>query len=142
MIRKSCEIYEEFREPRNLRLRRSSWNERMEREYIKIYNIEEHMLYRKQELSSIWQNYYYYKYLDEIIHYLSAKCRVYTKYSVYEMLGCYLIGESNTEKMGDSKKIMEYRLNLKDKNLTLGEIYVCHCMNLPDCYSFLMLTNI
>jgi len=141
MIRKSCELYEEFREPRHLRLRRSSRHHRLEEEYIKNYNIEEHVLYRKQELASICQTYKYYKYEKEILHYLNKKVGIYTEENIYELLGRYLIGESNNDKKGDSKKIMEYRLNLKDKNLRVGEIYVCHCPNLLDHFSYMVLSN-
>lgn len=142
MIRKSLEIYDEFREPRVPRLRRSSRHDKMEREYIKIYNMEEHILYRKQEISSIYLTYQYYKYQNEILYWLNKKCGMYTEESSYELLGCYLIGESETSPKGDSKKIMEYRLNLKDKNLTIGEIYVCHCMSLFDHFSYMLLSNV
>ena len=141
MIRKSCELYEEFREPRHIRLRRSSRHHRLEEEYIKNYNIEEHVLYRKQELASICQTVQYYKYEKEILHYLNKKVGIYTEENIYELLGRYLIGESNNDKKGDSKKIMEYRLNLKDKNLRVGEIYVCHCPNLLDHFSYMVLSN-
>jgi len=142
MLRRSLEIYEEFREPRHLRLRRSSRHENLEREYQKIYNIEEHILYRKQEISSIYQTYQYYKYEKKILHWLKKKCYIYSTDIGYELLGCYLIGESCLEKKEDSKKIIECRLNLKDKNMTLGELYVCYCMNLLDHYSYMLLTNI
>ena len=142
MIRKSCRLYEEFREPRELRLRRSSRHPRLEEEYLKIYNIEEHVLYRKQELASIYQTYQYYKYESEVLYWLNKMCGIYTEESGYELLGRYLIGESNTEKKEDSKKIMECRLNLKDKNLRVGEIYVCYCMNLLDHFSYTVLSNL
>ena len=142
MLRRSLEIYEEYREPRDLRLRRSSRHENLEREYQKVYNIEEHILYRKQEISSIHQTYQYYKYEKEWLYCLNKKCGIYTEESVYELLGLYLVGESMVERKQDMKKIMECRLNLKDKNLTMGEIYVCHCMNLLDHYSYMLLTNI
>lgn len=142
MIRKSCRLYEEYREPRKLRLRHSSRHPRLEEEYLKIYNIEEHVLYRKQELASIYQTYQYYKYEGKVLRWLNKKCGIYTEESVYELLGRYLIGESNTEKKEDSKKIMECRLNLKDKNLGVGEIYVCYCINLLEHFSYRILTNI
>ena len=81
------------------------------------------------------------KYEKEILHYLNKKVGIYTEENIYELLGHYLIGESNTDKKGDSKKIMEYRLNLKDKNLRVGEIYVCHCPNLLDHFSYMVLSN-
>lgn len=142
MIRKSCEVYEIYREPRRLRLRRSSRHEELEKEYIKKYNIEEHILYRKQELGSIYQTYQYYKYQDKIMNLLNKKCGLYRDESIYDMLGCYLIGESNVEEKKDSKKIMECRLNLKDKNLTVGEIYVLHCVSLLDHCSYMLLSNV
>lgn len=142
MIRKSCRLYEEFREPRKLRLRRSSRHPRLEEEYLKIYNIEEHVLYRKQELASIYQTYQYYKYEGKVLRWLNKKCGIYTEESGYELLGRYLIGESNIEEKEDSKKIMECRLNLKDKNLRVGEIYVCYCMNLLDHFSYTVLSNL
>ena len=58
------------------------------------------------------------------------------------VVGFVLGRESMVERKQDMKKIMECRLNLKDKNLTMGEIYVCHCMNLLDHYSYMLLTNI
>ena len=142
MIRKSCRLYEEYREPRKLRLRHSSRHPRLEEEYLKIYNIEEHVLYRKQELASIYQTYQYYKFKPEILYWLNKKCGIYTEENSYELLGCYLIGERETEKKEDSKKIMECRLNLKDKNLGVGEIYVCYCINLLEHFSYRILTNI
>lgn len=142
MLKRSVETYEKCREPRKLRLRRSSRHNSLECEYIKNYNIEEHVLYRTHELASIYQTMQYFKYKAEILHWLKKKCCIYTEESSYEMLGCYLIGESKTEKTKDGKKIMECRLNLKDKNLTKGEIYVCHCMNLLDNYSYFILSNI
>ena len=87
MIRKSCEIYECFREPRHLRLRRSSRRKKIEDEYIKIYNMEEHILYRKQELGSIHQTLEYYKNKNEILFWLNKICGVYSDDSEYELLG-------------------------------------------------------
>tara|TARA_Y100000389_G_C17406456_1_gene488352 strand:+ start:975 stop:1403 length:429 start_codon:yes stop_codon:yes gene_type:complete len=142
MIRKSCKLYEDFREPRVLRLRRSSCDEELENEYIKVYNIEEHILYRKQELSNIYHTYQYYKYKNEIQYWLNKKCGIYTDYNEYELLGCYLIGESSTEGKEDSKKIMECRLNIKDKNLTAMDIHLCYCIKLLDQFSYYILLNI
>ena len=142
MIKKSHEIYEKFREPRRCRLRRSSRRPDIESEYVKIYNMEEHILYRKQEIASIHQTYQYYKMCDELIYWLSKICGVYSKESGYDLLGCYIIGEAVVEDGYESKKIMECRLNLKDKDLTKGEIYVMHCANLPEMYSYLMLTQV
>jgi hypothetical protein len=143
MIRKSCKLYEGLRKPRMLRLRRSSGNETLENEYIKIYNIEEHVLYRKQELANIYHTYQYYKYKDEIQYWLNKKCGmcIYADDNEYELLGCYLIGESNTEEKADSKKIMRYRLDLKDKNLTAMDIHVNYCMSLFDRFSYYILLN-
>ena len=106
------------------------------------YNIEEHVLYRKQELASIYQTNQYYKYKPEILYWLNKMCGLYTEESSYEVLCRYLIGESNKEKKKDSKKIMECRLDLKDKNLSVGEIYVCHCMNLSDHHSYTILSKV
>lgn len=142
MIAKSRKLYDEFREPRMLRLRRSSGNEQLETKYITTYNIEEHILYRKQELASIYQTYQYCKYGEKIMEWLGSKCSAYTEESIYDMLGCYLIGESNVEKKADSRKIMEYRLNLKDKNQGKDNIYASHCINLLDHYSYLILLNL
>ena len=102
MLRRSLEIYEEYREPRDLRLRRSSRHENLEREYQKVYNIEEHILYRKQEIS-IHQTYQYYKYEKEWLYCLNKKCGIYTEESVYELLGLYLVGESMVERKQDMK---------------------------------------
>jgi len=104
--------------------------------------MEEHILYRKQELVCIHQTLKYYKNKNEILYWLNKICGVYGDDSEYELLGKYLIGEWNVEKKGDSKKIIECRLNLKDKNLTLGEIYACYCMNLSDNFSYWLLINI
>jgi len=142
MIRRSCEVYESFREPRHLRLRRSSRRKEIEDEYIKIYNMEEHILYRKQELGSIHQTLEYYKNKNKILIWLNKICGVYNDDSEYELLGKYLIGESNVEKKADSKKIIECRLNLKDKKMRLGELYACHCMNLLDHFSYKLLTHV
>ena len=142
MIRKSCKLYEETRNPRMLRLRRSSGNETLENEYINMYNIEEHVLYRKQEVSNIYHTYQYYKYKNEIQYWLNKKCEIYADDTEYELLGCYLIGESSTEEKEDSKKIMECRLNIKDKSLTKMDIHVNYCMNLFDRFSYYILLNI
>lgn len=142
MIKKSREYYEENREPRKLRIRRSSRNIKIEEQYKKIYNMEEHILYRKEEIRNIHKLYEYYKVCDEVMYWLGRKCRVYNKESLYEMLEIYLVGNIKPYEKEDSKKIMEYRLNLKDKNLTRGEIYICHCLSLHDNYSYMMLTNV
>ena len=73
---------------------------------------------------------------------LNKICGVYNDDSEYELLGKYLIGESNVEKKADSKKIIECRLNLKDKKMRLGELYACHCMNLLDHFSYKLLIHV
>lgn len=138
---KECQnLYEEFRKCRILRLRRSSRHPKIEEAYINIYNIEEHILYRKWEISSIYSMYIYYKNVEELMYWLRKKCKIYVKETSFELLGKYLIGE-NDQKRVDCKKIMEYRLNLKEKNLRNGEIYLIYCMNLIDCFSYHILAN-
>lgn len=143
-IKECKELYEELRECRMLRLRRSSRHPKIEEAYMLIYNIEEHILYRKSEISSIYSMYMYYKNVKEMLYWLRKKCKVYVLESSFEMLGIYLVGENNVEKKVDSKKIMECRLNLKDKNLTKGEIYTYHCMeleNIMDRFSYNILAH-
>ena len=139
-IKECKDLYEEFRNCRILRLRRSSRHPKIEEAYLKIYNIEEHILYRKCEISSIYSIYIYYKNVEELMYWLRKKCKIYVRETSFELLGKYLVGE-NDQKRVDSKKIMEYRLNLKDKNLRNGEIYVVYCMNLTDSFSYHILAN-
>tara|TARA_Y100000389_G_scaffold204838_1_gene260053 strand:- start:367 stop:813 length:447 start_codon:yes stop_codon:yes gene_type:complete len=131
-IKECKELYEELRECRMLRLRRSSRHSKIEETYMLIYNIEEHILYRKSEISSIYSMYMYYKNIEETLYWLRKRCKIYVLESSFEMLGIYLVGENTVEKKVDSKEIMECRLNLKDKNLTKGEIYTYHCMELEN----------
>ncbi len=143
-IKECKELYEELRECRMLRLRRSSRHPKIEEAYLAIYNIEEHILYRNSEISSIYSIHMYYKNVKEMLYWLRKKCKVYVLESSFEMLGIYLVGENNVEKKIDSKKIMECRLNLKDKNLTKGEIYTVHCMeleNIMDRFSYNILAH-
>lgn len=139
-IKECKDLYEEFRNCRILRLRRSSRHPKIEEAYLKIYNIEEHILYRKCEISSIYSIYIYYKNVEELMYWLRKKCKIYVKETSFELLGKYLIGE-NDQKRVDCKKIMEYRLNLKEKNLRNGEIYAVYCMNLIDSFSYHILAN-
>ena len=76
--------------------------------------------------------YMYYKNIEETLYWLRKRCKIYVLESSFEMLGIYLVGENTVEKKVDSKEIMECRLNLKDKNLTKGEIYTYHCMELEN----------
>lgn len=143
MIRRSRELYDDLREPRRIRLRRSSRHPEIEIQYIKKYNTEEHLLYRKQEISSVYQMYQYYKSQDEITYWLSKKCCAYNKETWHDLMGCYLkydIEESDAAY--ESKRIMECRLNIKDKGMTKGEIYALYCPNLVDIYSYIILTNL
>ena len=142
LITKSRYQYEEMREPRMVRLRRSSRYPRVETVYVNNYNMEEHILYRKEEIKNVCETYKYFKNSSEIIHLLGKKCCAYSEESSYDMLGIYLIGYSNRDEIIDSKKIMECRLNVKDKNLTKVEIYQRHCGNLLDDYSYKMLSNV
>ena len=141
MLRRSLEIYEEYREPRDLRLRRSSRHENLEREYQKVYNIEEHILYRKQEISSIHQTYQYYKYEKEWLYCLNKKCGIYTEESVYELLGLYLVGESMVERKQDMKNngvSFEFKRQKSDN----GRDICVSLYEFVDHYSYMLLTNI
>lgn len=144
-IKECKELYEELRECRALRLRRSSRHPKIEDAYLKIYNMGEHILYRKSEISSIYSMYMYYKNVEETLYWLRKRCNIYVMESSFEILGIYLVGEKNGGEKVDSKKIMECRLNLKDNDLTKSEIYVCHCMdlmNIMDRYGYNILANI
>lgn len=142
LIKLSGKMYEELRVPRMCRLRRSSRRPEIESQYIKKYNTEEHLIYRTQEIRAVYQIYQYYKLQDEITYWLSKKCGLYNKETVYSLIGCYLVGETEEPYSSyESKKIMELRLNIKDKNMTKGEMYIMCCGNLPDTYSYNILTN-
>jgi len=142
LIKKSRLQYDETREPRMVRLRRSSRHPALESEYVKNYNMEEHILYRKEEIKNVYETYQHYKNSSEIIHWLGKNCLAYSEESSYDMLGIYLVGDSNRDEIVDSKKIMECRLNIKDKNLTKVELYQRHCGKLLDDYSYKMLSNV
>ena len=142
LIKKSRLKYDEMREPRKVRLRRSSRHPILETAFINNYKMEEHILYRKEEIKNVYETYQYYKNSNEIIYWLGKKCVAYSVESCDDMLGIYLVGDSNKDERIDSKKIMECRLNIQDKNLTKREMYGRHCMNLLDDYSYKMLSNV
>tara|TARA_A100001011_G_C14273837_1_gene828230 strand:- start:234 stop:668 length:435 start_codon:yes stop_codon:yes gene_type:complete len=142
LIKKSRLQYDKMREPRMVRLRRSSRHPSVETGYVKNYNMEEHILYRKEEIKNVYETYQYYQNSSEIIYWLGKNCLAYREESSYDMLGIYLIGDSNIDETIDSKKIMECRLNIKDKNMTKVELYQLYCVNLLDDYSYQMLSNV
>lgn len=142
LIKKSRLQYDKMREPRMVRLRRSSRHPSVETGYVKNYNMEEHILYRKEEIKNVYETYQYYQNSSEIIYWLGKNCLAYREESSYDMLGIYLIGDSNIDETIDSKKIMECRLNIKDKNMTKVELYQLYCVNLLDDYSYQILSNV
>ena len=142
LIKKSRLQYDKMREPRMVRLRRSSRHPSVETGYVKNYNMEEHILYRKEEIKNVYETYQYYQNSSEIIYWLGKNCLAYREESSYDMLGIYLIGDSNIDETIDYKKIMECRLNIKDKNMTKVELYQLYCVNLLDDYSYQILSNV
>ena len=101
LIKKSRLQYDKMREPRMVRLRRSSRHPSVETGYVKNYNMEEHILYRKEEIKNVYETYQYYQNSSEIIYWLGKNCLAYREESSYDMLGIYLIGDSNIDETID-----------------------------------------
>lgn len=142
-IKIAIHLYETTRLPRIPRLRRSSRHAEIESTYLKVYLAEEHILHRSQEIASIYEIYKYLKYRSEIINTIENMCEIFTPDNCRTILDIYLIGElSAPAESLNSRNIMLYLLDKKDKVSEKDEIYQEYCTELIDENKYAILSRI
>ena len=133
MYKKYVERFNKEREVRGLRLRRSSRHRVRESELIMEYNIQEHMLYRGEELCYVLECV---KMEIEIEKIMCACCPLLTGKVGEDLLLPYLlpcvsdIVKSCRSVLHDrSKDVMCYLLNVCEKSKSKSKLYIYldHC---------------
>lgn len=142
MIKQSMKIYETLRQVRPPRLRRSSRLPDIESRYLKNHLIEEHLLYRRAEISNIYNMYVYLKNKPSIIKILQKHCTLFTNLTSTSLLDVWFLGEVSNDNNVDTRRIMLCLLNLKDKKMKKHEIYMEHCTELIDEKKYELLSRI
>ena len=125
MIAKFAKHFKENRPPRVCRLRRSSRNIDKEREFAREYSIQEHILYRKEEIFMINQWIETVKTVEDV---MKTRCHILTGKIGEELIMPYILTYCEDGDKINCRKIMECLLNKMDERLTSLEYYLNYCI--------------